>query len=337
MSVTIKDIALKAEVSITTVSRVLNDKPDVKSATKEKVLEVIKEQGFSPNIVARSLVLQKINVIGFVVPDITNPNFPKLARGIVDRAKFFDYSVMFFDTNHDARIEREAILLMRSKRVDGIILSFSGDNQDELHKLRENNFPCVQIYRKSSRLDISTVALDNVLSANTATKYLIDAGHSRVAHITRGTGPISGVDRLTGYKKALAEANISLREDWLKEGENSIKGGYRAMRSLLAQKERPTAVFAAHDLMAIGALEAVLDARLRVPEDISIIGHDNIEMGLHIRPRLTTMDTNKYRLGQISVDLLIEEMKGELRGQREIICRTELVERDSAGRPPLSH
>ena len=136
MAVTIRDIAQHAQVSVTTVSRVLNDRPDVKEATRKKVNDAIKEFGYSPNIVARGLVLQRSNVIGFIVPDITNPNFPELARGIVNKAKKYGYSVMFYDTNHDHRVEKEAIRLLRSKQVDGIILSFNEAKKEELERLK---------------------------------------------------------------------------------------------------------------------------------------------------------------------------------------------------------
>ena len=176
MAATIKDIARHSGVSVSTVSRVLNKKPDVNAETEVRVNGAIKELGYSPNSVARGLVLKRSNVIGFVVPDITNPSFPELARGVVDKARQYGYSVIFFDSNHDNKVEKEALKLLRSKQVDGIIVSFSEANQEEFIKLKEDQFPAVQIYRKSPKSVISTIAIDNVDSAYKAVKYLLGLG-----------------------------------------------------------------------------------------------------------------------------------------------------------------
>lgn len=330
MAVTIRDIAKHAGVSVSTVSRVMNKKPDVKPETQEKVTLAIEELGYSPNIVARGLVLKRSNVIGFIVPDIMNPSFPELARGVVARAKTYGYSVMFFDTNHDSKVEKEAIRLLQSKQVDGIILSFDEANKDELEKLKLERFPVVQIYRKSSRSAISTIAIDNVGSGYTATSYLIGLGHRRIGHITTGKGSQSGQERLDGYKKALAEAEIPYDSALIQVGENKAEAGRECMERLLALQVKPTAVFASHDVMAIGAYEAVYNAGLSIPEDISVVGHDNNEMSRLIRPKLTTVDTHKDRLGQASVDLLMEEIEKAEPLNKERVFVTELIVRESS-------
>ncbi|MBI9102416.1 MAG: LacI family DNA-binding transcriptional regulator [Spirochaetales bacterium] len=329
MAVTIRDIAKHAKVSVSTVSRVLNEKPDVNEETKKRVTEAIEELGYSPNIVARGLVLQKSNVIGFIVPDIMNPSFPELARGVVARAKSHGYSVMFFDTNHDKRVEKEAIRLLQSKQVDGIILSFNQANKEELEKLKLEKFPVVQIYRKSDESAISTIALDNFGSGYKAVKYLLDMGHRRIGHITTGNHSQSGYERLKGYRKGLDEADISYNEELIVEGENSVEAGTECMRMLLNLSERPTAVFASHDVMAIGAYEAVYNAGLSIPEDISIVGHDNLPLSVLVRPKLTTIDTHKRRLGEAGVDLLIEEMAAGQPLNKEEVFDTELIIRES--------
>ncbi len=329
MAVTIKDIAKHAGVSISTVSRVMNKKPDVNTETEQRVRDAIKELGYSPNIVARGLVLKRSNVIGFIVPDIMNPSFPELARGVVARAKSFGYSVMFFDTNHDSRVEKEAIRLLQSKQVDGIILSFDEANKDELEKLKLEKFPVVQIYRKSARSAISTIAIDNTGSGYTATKYLLDLGHRRIGHITTGNLSQSGHERLDGYVMALKEAGVTVEQELIQTGSNSAESGLKCMERLLSLSNRPTAVFASHDLMAIGAFEAVYTAGLEIPGDISFVGHDNIQMSRLIRPKLTTIDTHKDRLGQAGVDLLMEEIESGAPLNKESIFKTELVVRKS--------
>ncbi len=200
MRPTIRDIATKAQVSISTVSRVLNGKPDVKPETQEKILSVIEDLGFSPSTIARGLVLKRSNLIGFVVPDITNPSFPELARGIIAQAKSYGFSVMFSDTNHDNKVEKDVVQLMRGKQVDGIILSFDLANKDELERLKTERVPVVQIYRKSAKSTISTIAIDNESSGCKATTYLAELGHHRIAHISTGMQTQSGHERWDGYR-----------------------------------------------------------------------------------------------------------------------------------------
>lgn len=332
MAVTIKDIARHAGVSVTTVSRVLNKKPDVNQETRSRVLSAIETLGYSPSSVARGLVLKRSNIIGFIVPDITNPSFPELARGIVVRAKHYGYRVMFFDTNHDNAVEKEAIGLLRSKQVDGIILSFNEANREELEKLKLERFPVVQIYRKSSTSVITTVALDNITSGAAGTAYLIERGHRRIGHISTGDGTQSGKERKIGYRRALEAAGIPYRDELVQTGTNSAESGTLSMQNLLDLPEPPTAVFVSHDLMAAGAYDAVYQRGLRIPDDISLVGHDNIEISRLLQPKLTTMDTFKFDLGRTGVDLLIEEMAAERPANREVVCKTAIVERDSVRR-----
>lgn len=332
MAATIRDIAREANVSVSTVSRVLNKKPDVNDETKKRVEEAIEALGYSPNIVARGLVLQKSNVIGFIVPDIMNPSFPELARGLVSRARGLGYSVMFFDTNHDKKVEKEAVRLLQSKQVDGIVLSFNQTNYEELEKLKKKRFPVVQIYRKSADPAISTIALDNEGSGYKAVRYLIEMGHRRIGHITTGENSQSGRERLMGFNRGLAEAGIPEDKALVVVGENFADSGTECMRKLLALKEPPTAVFASHDVMAVGAYQAIYEAGLKIPGDISVIGHDNLPLSNLVHPRLTTVDTFKDRLGQAGIDLLIEEIETGTPLNRVEVFDTELVLRDSVQR-----
>ncbi len=326
---TIRDIASKAQVSVSTVSRVLNNKPDVKAATREKIDQAIRELNFRPSNAARGLVLKKSNVIGFIVPDITNPSFPGLARGIIMRARSFGYSVMFFDTDHDSHVEKEAIDLMQGNQVDGIILSFDEANRDELEKLKKKQFPVVQIYRKSSKSTISTIALDNVNAGVTATQYLIDKGHRRIGLITTGKHAQSGHERQKGYCKALQDFGIPFDDKLVCIGENKPDSGKDCMSGFLEMVNPPTAVFVTHDMMAAGSYDAVYEKGLSIPEDISIISHDNLVISRYLRPKLTTMDTYKSKLGMEAVDLLIEEIQATEPLNKEVVFQAELLERES--------
>ncbi len=326
---TIRDIARKAQISVSTVSRVLNNKPDVKSATRERINKAISELNFRPSNAARGLVLKKSHVIGFIVPDITNPSFPCLARGIIMRARSFGYSVMFYDTDHDSYVEKEAINLLQGNQVDGIILSFDEANRDELEKLKKKQFPVVQIYRKSSRSTISTIALDNVGAGEMAARYLIEKGHRRIGLITTGKHAQSGYERQKGYSKALQEFGIPFDENLICIGENNPDSGRECMSGFLEMENPPTAVFASHDMMAVGAYDAVYEKGLSIPEDVSIIGHDNLVISHYLRPKLTTIDTFKSKLGKEAVDLLIEEIQASEPLNKEVVFQAELIERDS--------
>ena len=332
MATTINDIARYARVSISTVSRVINGKPDVKAATIERVQNAIEHLNYSPNAVARGLVLKQSNVIGYIVPDIKSPNFQELARGIIDRAKELGYFMMFFDTNHDDEIMKETIHLLQSKQVDGIILSFDSAKRDELISLRKIKFPVVQIYRKSQELTVPTIGIDNLSSGYSATKYLLEMGHTVIGHITTGNNTHSGSERLKGYQKALEEYGISFREDLVQIGSHSYEAGIKCMDRLLQLSPRPTAVFASHDLMAIGAYDSIHRHGFSIPSDVSVIGHDNIEMSNMVIPKLTTVETFKYNLGRESVGLLIEEMAKKTGEATERIFPTELLVRDSVTR-----
>ncbi|SJZ32816.1 transcriptional regulator, LacI family [Selenihalanaerobacter shriftii] len=329
MGVTIKDIAKESGVSITTVSRVLNDKPDVSSKTKEKVKEVIDRLGYKPSGVARGLVLQKTYTIGLIIPDISNPFFPEVARGIEDKAKEMDYSVIFCNTDNDHLAEKEAIKLMKSKQVDGILLSLSIENKEELKKLEEDDFPVVQIDRKVPNSELPSVTIDNVLSAYNATEHLIQLGHTQIVHITGDLGTKTAQDRLKGFKKAINGSEISYKEEWILEGDYSKESGYNLMKSLLKEPPQPTAIFAANDLMAIGAYGAAYDLGLEIPEDISIVGHDDIDIASVIRPGLTTMVQPKYELGKKAAEILIDELERKNIDKKDEILQPKLIERDS--------
>ena len=325
MAVTIKDIAKAADVSVTTVSRVLNDKPDVSPNTRENVLEKINELGYKPNSIARGLALQKTNTLGLIIPDISNPFFP-------DMANQKGYSVIFCNTDNEQKKEKEAIELMKEKQVDGILLSLSTTNEKELKNLRQVEYPIVQIDRKIPNINYPSITIDNVKSAYTATKFLIENGHKKIAHITGDLETITGYQRLKGFTKAISEKKIKLNNSYIKNGDYSKRSGYNNMLALLKSNNPPSAVFIANDLMAVGAYQAVFEMNLSIPEDISIIGHDNIDVTKLVNPTLTTMAQPKYKLGKKAVQLLIAEIESNELSNEEIILNTNLINRNSIRR-----
>lgn len=328
MAITIKDIAKKANVSATTVSRVINNKPDVSESTKKKIQKLIKENNYKPNDIARGLVLKKTKTIGLIVPDISNPFFPEIIKGVEHETKDAGYSVIICDTDNQIKQEKSSIDLLLSKQVDGIIMSLSNDSVRDLKSLKESKLSIVQLDRNIPELSYPMVSVDNKLSAYKATKHLIALGHTEIGHVTGELHTKPAQDRLEGYKKALKDSNLSCNKDLIIEGKYSKKSGYEAMVKMIKNK-MPTAVFFANDLMALGAYEALDEYNIKIPDDISIIGHDDIDVSSLIQPKLTTMRQPKNELGKIAAEILIGLIENNNTASEDVILNTELVNRQS--------
>jgi len=329
MRVTIKDIAREAGVSVTTVSRVLNNKADVSDKTREKVLKIIDRLNYNPNSIARGLVMNKTYTIGLIVPDISNAFFAEIAKAIEDELREYGYSVIFCNTDNDKDREKESIDLLRSKQVDGLIGAFSHDSKDEVLALGKAGFPIVQIDRLVDDSQIPSVIIDNILSGYEATEYLIKKGHRRIAHITGALDTNTGIRRAEGYRKALQEYGIEIDEELVMEGDFSQESGYLAMKEILERNKDLTAVFAGNDMMALGAYRAIYAAGLKIPEDISIIGHDDFTLASLVSPALTTMQQPIYKIGKVAASLLIDIIKGKKNKEGLIVVNTSLIERSS--------
>lgn len=328
MKITIKDIAEKANVSISTVSRVLNNKDDVNDNTRKQIKKIIDELGYNPSGIARGLALKKTNTIGLIIPNITNPFFPEVAKGVERRAEEMGYSVILYDTENDENKEKKALELMRKKQVDGIVLSFNSNTRNLINQAFDDKIPIVQIDRKINGLKCPSVLIDNFYSGYIAAKHLIDRGHRKIAHITGRKDILNSVERLSGYKKAFQEDGLKVYEKYIINGQQTIESGYEKMNLLLKMDQIPTAVFVANDLMAIGAYEAIFDKKMDIPKDISIIGHDDINMASIIRPKLTTVVQPKYDMGVNAVDLLVK-LIGERKGIIDTVFKPKIIERNS--------
>lgn len=330
MKVTIKDIAREAGVSVTTVSRVLNNKVDVSEKTREKILKIIDKLKYNPNSVARGLVMNKTYTIGLIIPDISNAFFSESARAIEDQLREYGYSVIFCNTDNHKKREKESIDLLKSKQVDGIIGSFSYDSRDEILTLEKGGFPLVQIDRLVEGSKVPSVIIDNTSSAYIATEYLIKKGHKKIAHITGDLNTNTGSCRAEGFKNALKDNCINLRKEFLTEGDFSQESGYLAMQKILEKKDTVTAVFAGNDMMALGAYKAIYEIGLKIPENISIVGHDDFTLASLVRPGLTTMHQPVYKIGKLAAKVLIDIINENKRpSHSEIVISTELIERVS--------
>ncbi|SFL74338.1 LacI family DNA-binding transcriptional regulator [Halanaerobium salsuginis] len=330
MKITIKDIAKQAGVSVTTVSRVINNKPDVGDKTRAKILRIIEDLNYNPNSVARGLVMQKTNTIGLIIPDISNPFFPQVARAIEDKAQKLDYSVIFFNTDNNPDREKKAVELFKSKQVDGLIVSLSLGNEAILRELKSADYPVVQIDRAVLTDNYPLVSIDNQNSAYQLVQYILNKGHRRVAHISGDLNTTTARARLAGYQQALLDYGIKLDDNLLIKGDYSQYTGYQAMRQLLELDNPPTAVFAANDLSAAGVYKAIYAAGLRIPQDIAVAGHDDIEIASLLQPELTTMRQPKYNLGEEAVTILLRMINSKQKLKlSDHILKTNLIIRQS--------
>lgn len=335
VAITIKDIARLANVSITTVSRVINNKSEgISEATRSKILEIIKETNYQPNTIARGLVTKKTKSIGLIIPDITNPFFPDIARGVEDSANIYGYNVFLCNTDDKIDKENDYIKALKEKYVDGIIFTSSSITESKhISEIMNNNIPIVMIdrYIKPERRKICGVFLDNYKGGYLATKHLIDLGHNNIACISGPLYTESAKERLRGYKDALAENNIKINEEIIIEGDYKIKGGALALEKLL-DKKYITGVFACNDLMAYGAYKTLKANGYKIPNDISVVGFDDIQLSQIMEPQLTTVKQPSYDMGLMAMRMLIKLIEGKRLSKKIINFEPQLIIRQSTKR-----
>ncbi|RCW56199.1 LacI family DNA-binding transcriptional regulator [Halanaerobium sp. ST460_2HS_T2] len=331
MGVTIKDVAKKAGVSIASVSRVINDSKPVAPETKEKILKVIKETGYKPNAMARGLKKNESGLIGLITPDMENGTFAELVKGI--ESVIEKNSMNLIVSNSKGEIERELreLHIFKEQQLDGII--FSGVKFTKKHKEYFDRYkvPTVVVSQKFPGSGLPYVDIDNFKAAYQAVDFLIKNNHQQIAMVR---GPFydksAGKQRYNGYFEALKDAGLKVNSSFVKEGNFTIKSGYQAMEKILSENEMlPTAVFAASDRMAIGVLDCCLDNNLKVPEDISIIGFDDIELATVVRPKLTTVRVDHSKLGEKSVELLLNKIKKNKDSESFYEADFEIIERET--------
>lgn len=312
MPVTIYDVAREAGVSMATVSRVVNGNPNVKPLTRKKVLAAIERLGYRPNAVARGLASKKTTTVGVIIPDISSLFFSELARGIEDIATMYKYNIIL--CNSDQRMEKELQLIntLLEKQVDGLLFMGAEIKEDHLQALTSTTVPTVLAATRDADNALPSVSIDHFQAGYDATQALIDRGHKRIAMITGPLNdPLSGLMRFEGYKKALIDAGIGLQDELVANGNFFYESGLTQTKEFLKLAVPPTAVFAANDEMAIGAIHAIQDSGLNVPGDIEVIGHDNIRLVEMVRPRLTSVVQPMYDIGAVAMRLLTKYMNNE--------------------------
>lgn len=334
--VTIKDIARMANVSHTTVSRALNDKSRIRDETKERILSIAKELNYRPDFIARSLVIRRTKTLGLVITTIANPFYIELAQGIETTARGLGYSIILCSTHSDLSTEKQHIEMLRSKGVDGIIFSSAHMGDPNILVLAEEAFPLVMVnrrtYHPTVKEKVDYVGIDNILGGYLAVEHLIKLGHKRIGVIGGSSESSVGFERLEGGKKALEAYGLETMTEYFLDGDFLKESGYRGGKQFLQMQAPPTAIFATNDYMALGAYQAIVEEGRKVPEEMAIVGFNDIEFTAMKGIELTTIGQKKYEMGALAVKALIERIEGKRsEAPQEIILQPELIIRKTCG------
>ncbi|AUT68136.1 MULTISPECIES: LacI family DNA-binding transcriptional regulator [Paraburkholderia] len=306
---TIKDVAAIAGVSFTTVSHVVNNTRPVSADVRSKVELAIRQLNYVPSAVARSLKARSTATIGLVVPNSTNPYFAEMARGIEDGCARNGYCLFFCNSDDDPAKQRNYLRVLQEKRVDGLIVASAGDDATLAKTLADSREPLVIVDRNIEGISADLVQIDHEKGAYLATRHLLQLGHSKIGCITGPVETAVSAMRVHGFIRAMAERGIEIAPNGIVESDFSGSGGYRAAGQLF-DTVQPTAIFAGNDMMGIGALRAAAERGLRVPQDCSVIGFDDIELGRFTYPALSTVGQSVRALGEMAAQTLIERISG---------------------------
>jgi len=330
----LKDIADEIGVSIKTVSRALNDYPDINIKTKKKILELADKYSYQPNLLAKSLRENKSFVIGYVLPDIANEFFGDVALTIEKIFRFKGYGLLISFTNSMAELEMESLKLLISRQVDGIILATVGTTGEFVKKIIEDyRIPVVVIDNKVKGYKTDVVIHDNVKGAYLLTEHLIKHGHKNILCVSGPFNETSGKRRIEGYKKALEKYEISPLDQNIIISNWKIDGGYKSSIEIFKDKtDHPTGIFAANSLVALGCLKALRELGLNVPGDVAIVSFDDLKFTSSINPPLTTLNSVENIIGMYSAEILLDKMNNEdNKGVKEVLVDVSLNIRESCG------
>lgn len=333
MSVKLEDIAKETGFSISTVSRVLsNSTYPVSEQIREKVLRVAETMGYEPNIAARSLRTDRTDTIGIIVDDLLSPFTPPIVRGIQDYLNEHGFLSLIVNSDWDPDQEQAAIKTLLSRPVDGIIfVEYSHLTTSDV--LERSHKPRVFVHRLFGSPIKNSVVPDDYYGAGLATGHLIGLGHRRIGYINGPENWHTCRARLSGYKDTLASHNLLFEPSLVQPGDWEIESGYAATKNLLKLAERPTAIFAANDQMALGAIYAIQDAGLRVPEDVAVVGYDNRNFTKTVRPRITTVSMPVIEMGGAAAELLLKQLAEGRKEEEEIKVKGQLIIRETCGAP----
>ena len=331
------DVARRAGVSQAMVSYVINNSDvTITDETRQRILSAMDDLGYVPNIIARRLRTSKTYTIASIIPDITNPFYPAFERGIQDTVNQYGYDLVMYNTDGHLERERKCIETLLQGRVDGVVGVFFHVRSRDLVPLIEQQIPIVRLEARGkppSEMALDNIYIDNVAASESAVAFLIRKGHRRIAMLTSYEGPARYRER--GYRQALETFHIPFEEALLSPGDFSEDGGYHAMSNLLRRGILPTAVFAADDLMAMGAILAIREAGLSIPDDIAVMGFDDIPTAKLVFPSLTTVAQYQRNVGRRAAEMVMERLTQEVPPTgRSVEMPFQIIERQSTGQRP---
>ena len=335
--VTIKDIAEKAGVSVNTVSRALNNKPDINPKTKEKIEKIAEELGYVKNSYATMLKSQISNTIGVIVPDSSNPFFSEVFKGIDKAAKEKDYQIIMMNSEGIYENEEKFIRTLLERRVDGILLFPMQKSYEDIKDLIKERFPIILVGREFDGWDVDQIFSDEIKGGYIATKYLLEKGCNKIKMITDELYNSASYGRIQGFKKALTEKGLKVQNEDIKicdkihEGYH-IQAGYDEVMKMITQKEKFDGIFCYNDLIAYGAIKALKEHGIRIPNDVRIVGYDDITFSNLIEPELTTVRVNKTEMGYEAFNMIYKRIKAKRMDNSFVkkILDVELIIRKSA-------
>lgn len=330
--ITMRDVAKEAGVALSTVSHFLNGTAPVSPKTQQKIIAAIERLHYRPDLTARNLKRRRTNALGLFVPDITNPFYAELARGVTDVARESGYSVILYATSYESELEEDFMELVEQHQVDGIVVSYSFLNEGLWRRLEESGIPAVlvDVYPMNDRWP--SVVVDNERGIEKALSYLVSLGHTDIGYLSEPLYVLSLVKRQQAFLRFVRRKGLPLRDEWVlveKAQKNRVEIGFTLGRRLLEAPRLPTAVVASSDLVALGALKAFLSKGVRVPEDMSIVGFDDVLLASYVHPSLTTVRQPKYEMGRTGVEYLLQFLRGRKEYPLLTLIEPILVVRDS--------
>lgn len=306
---TVADVARRARVSRATVSRVLNQYAHIRPEVRARVQRAMQGLGYRPDAVARSLARRETRTLGLVVADITNPFYAETARAVLETAKVNGYHVILCNTDNQPRAQEEYVEVLRQRRVDGIIFGSVFLDDPVVEGLVAAGYPCLMYNRRLRSRRGNYIVLDNVRASRDLTRHLVALGHRRIGFLSGLPNISTAAERLQGYRAALREFGLSAEPDLIRPGAFQAGTAQEAAQDLLKRRGRPTAVVASNDLMALGVIQAAADLGVRIPEDLAVVGFDDIEIADHSRVQLTTMAQQKAEMGRLAALGILEVIR----------------------------
>jgi len=335
MPIRLKDIADDLGVSVVTVSKVLRGKTDIGEETRRRVLDRMKKLNYRPNMLARGLASGRTQTVGLVVPDLVHPFFAEFAKSLGSVLRASEYALILASSEEDPEIEEQEIRTLAQRGVDVLLLASCRVGLRRASQVCDANLPCLLVDRNLARTKMPFVGSDDVRAGELATEHLIAIGRKRIAHIG-GQDTSPSIDREHGFANALAAHGLKMPDGYIVRNERIEEGGdaigCQAMRQLLKLRSKPDAVFCYNDLTAIGAIEAVLEAGLRVPEDVAVIGCGNFRYSAYLRVPLSSIDQSTAELGRLAGEIALELSRQPLSPQRSVLLQPSLVVRESTER-----